>query len=302
MEHQPLVSIVTPCKNAAPYIARTVESVLSQDYPNIEYIVMDGGSTDGTVDVLNTLRGRLQCFSAADGGAADAINSGFRRARGTVFAWLSADDAYLPGAVSAAVRQFLATPEASVVYGEGIWIDAHDRTIGPYPTLSPYDLANWQRECFICQPATFVRSSAFKSIGMLDTKLHNAFDYDLWIRLSRTHLFVAIPETLAASRMHPTNKSLGQRRQAFNEAMTLLRRYFGYVPVNWIYGYLSYLRDGRDQFFQPLRRSAVSYLASLVLGSYYNYKHLWRFWREWLSRLPIIGFKKIAPSSKIRAV
>jgi glycosyltransferase involved in cell wall biosynthesis len=285
MDQGPLVSIVTPCLNAAQYIGRTLESVFSQDYPNIELLVMDGGSTDGTVEILKGLGGRVHYVSAPDGGAADAVNRGFRRARGSIFAWLSADDTYLPGAVSAAVRQFMAMPNASVVYGEGMWIDADGRIIGRYPTLSPYDARNWQRECFVCQPATFIKSAAFDAVGMLNTKLHSAFDYDLWIRLSQRHSFVAIPQTLAASRMHPANKSLGKRQLAFKEAMATLRHHFGYIPVNWIYGYLMFLRDGRDQFFEPLRHSAATYLASLPVGSYYNYRHPVRFWSEWLSRI-----------------
>jgi glycosyltransferase involved in cell wall biosynthesis len=302
MEQGPLVTIVTPCLNAAPFIARTVESVLNQDYPHIEYIVMDGGSSDGTVDVLEAWRGRLEWASAPDGGAADAINRGFLRSHGTIFGWLNADDTYRPGAISAAVRSLVSTPEAAVVYGQGVWTDAEDRVLGVYPTVSPYDAAHWERECFICQPAAFMTRRAFEAVGMLDPHLQSAFDYDLWIRLSRGHLFVAIQEILAASRMHPGNKSLGQRRQVFQEAIRLLRRHFGFVPVSWIYGYLSFLRDGRDQYFQPLRHSAPTYLASLPVGSCYNYKHVWRYWREWASNITARNLKRVSHDSKAPVV
>jgi glycosyltransferase involved in cell wall biosynthesis len=275
-----------------------VESVLSQDYPHIEYIVMDGGSSDGTVEVLKAWGGRLEWVSAPDGGAADAINRGFLRSHGAIFGWLNADDTYRPGAVSAAVRSLASTPEAAVVYGQGVWTDAEDRVLGPYPTVSPYDAAYWERECFICQPAAFMTRRAFEAVGMLDPQLQSAFDYDLWIRLSRGHLFVAIQEVLAASRMHPGNKSLGQRRQVFQEVMRLLRRHFGYVPVSWIYGYLSFLRDGRDQYFQPLQHSAATYLASLPVGSCYNYKHVWRYWREWASKITARNLKRVSQDPK----
>ena len=298
----PLVTIVTPCLNAAPFIARTVESVLNQDYPHIEYIVMDGGSSDGTVDVLEAWRGRLEWASAPDGGAADAINRGFLRSHGTIFGWLNADDTYRPGAISAAVRSLVSTPEAAVVYGQGVWTDAEDRVLGVYPTVSPYDAAHWERECFICQPAAFMTRRAFEAVGMLDPRLQSVFDYDLWIRLSRGHLFVAIQEILAASRMHPGNKSLGQRRQVFQEAIRLLRRHFGFVPVSWIYGYLSFLRDGRDQYFQPLRHSALTYLASLPVGSCYNYKHVWRYWREWASNITARNLKRVSHDPKAPVV
>lgn len=285
MEREPLVSIVTPCLNAAPYIGRTLASVFNQDYPNIEYIVMDGGSTDGTVELLEACKGRLQYVSAPDNGAADAINRGFLRSRGSICAWLNADDTYLPGAIRAAVQGLETEPDAAVVYGNGVWIDADDKVLGPYPTAAPYDAELWAQECFICQPAAFLRREALEGVGLLDAALQSVFDYDLWIRLSRRSLFVAIPKMLAASRMHPANKSLGQRRQMFEEAIQLLRRHFGYVPVNWVYGYLSFLRDGRDQYFQPLRNSAVTYLASLALGSYFNYRHPWRYCREWAAKL-----------------
>src|SRR4051794_35635564 len=123
MDSEPLVSIVTPCLNSAPYIERTIESVLAQDYPRIEYTVMDGGSTDGTLAVLERYGGRLRHVSAPDGGAADAINKGLARSQGSIVAWLNADDEYLPGAVSLAVRELLGRPDAAVVYGEGVWID-----------------------------------------------------------------------------------------------------------------------------------------------------------------------------------
>lgn len=289
----PLVTIVTPCLNSGPFIARTVESVLTQDYPHMEYIVMDGGSTDGTEAVIEAWRGRLRYISAPDRGAADAINRGFLMSNGAVFGWLNADDTYRPGAISAAVRVLISEREAAVVYGQGVWTDTEDKVIGRYPTVSPYDAAHWTRECFICQPAAFMARKAFEAVGMLDADLQSAFDYDLWIRLSRNNLFVPIDEILAASRMHPGNKSLGQRRQAFQESIRLLRRHFGFVPVSWIYGYLSFLRDGRDQYFQPLRHSVLTYLASLPVGSCYNYRHIWRYWRDWAANVTARNLKRL---------
>jgi len=285
MEQQPLVSIVTPCFNAKRFIERTVESVLAQDYPRIEYIVMDGGSTDGTLELLARYGDRLEFFSAPDKGPTDAVNKGYARSHGEIFAWINADDEYLPGAISTAVRHMLAHPEADVIYGEGIWTDEEGKEIARYPTVSPYRAEMFEEECGICQPAAFMRREAFAACGQLDPRRNSCFDYDLWVRMARKHSFLAVPEVLATSRMHRENDTLAHRKRVFQHNISLLREAYGYVPVNWVYGYLSFLRDGRDQYFEPLRHSAAVYLASLGLGSYYNYKHLPRFWKEWASRL-----------------
>ncbi|HEY6990728.1 MAG TPA: glycosyltransferase family 2 protein [Bryobacteraceae bacterium] len=298
MSPETVVSIVTPSFQSGRFIERTIKSVLTQDYPHIEYIVMDGGSTDETLSILKRYRGRLQYVSAPDNGAADAINRGFLKSTGAIFGWLNADDYYLPGAVRAAVRQLEADPEAVVVYGEALWIDEQNRELGRYPTVTPYRPDMWRHECSICQPAAFIRHDAFAGVGMLDRNLHFAFDYDLWIRLAAAGRFTAIPDTLAASRMHAASKTLGGRRLVFEENIAVLQKHFHYVPVNWVYGYLSFLRDGRDQYLAPLRHSPALYLASLVMGSRYNYRHLWRYWREWASRITPTTFRKLLSSNQ----
>lgn len=282
---EPLVSIVTPAYQAGRFIEQTIQSVLAQDYPNIEYIVMDGGSNDGTLEILERYRDRLTYVSAPDRGAPDAINRGFARSGGEIFAWLNADDLFLPGAIRTIVRHLAASPQVDVVYGEGNWIDEEGQTMGRYPTVSPYRPESFRQECGICQPAAFLRRGAFLAVGMLEPDLHLTFDYDLWIRLSRNHRFEAIPEVLAASRMHRDNKTLGSRETVFDENIAILRRHYGYVPVNWVYGRLIHRRDGRDQFFEPLRHNPFTYLASLPAGMRYNYRRPWRYLREWAGRL-----------------
>ena len=285
LNQDPIVSVVTPCLNAERFVARTIDSVLAQDYAKIEYIVIDGGSRDGTIPILKRYGARLRYLSARDSGAADAINRGFSISSGSILAWLNADDTYLPGAITTAVRTFLSMPDADVVYGEGVWTDEQGCPLGRYPTGIPYRPEMLEKECGICQPTAFFRREVFESVGGLDSSLRCAFDYDFWIRLSRRHLFVAIPECLANSRMHKTSLTLGQRKFVFEENINILRRHYGYVPVNWVYGYLSYLRDGRDQYFEPLQRSAFVYAQALLRGTQYNLKHPWKYWREWISIL-----------------
>jgi glycosyltransferase involved in cell wall biosynthesis len=282
MRASPLVSIITPSLNAAQFLETAIQSVLAQDYLHIEYIVMDGGSTDGTLDILRSHADRLTYFSAVDQGAADGINRGFAKAQGEIVAWLGADDTYLPGAVSKAVKAFNLHRDAAVIYGEGYWTGAGDEVLGRYPT-APYDPRMFTHECCVCQPACFIRREAMEAVGMLNPALQASFDYDLWIRLAKRYLFVHVPEYFATSRMYPGTKTLGQRQTVFRESIALLAQHYGYVPVKWIYGYLSFLRDRRDQFFEPLRQSIVTYLLALPVGLRYNYGHPLRYGAEWVS-------------------
>jgi glycosyltransferase involved in cell wall biosynthesis len=288
----PLVSIVTPCLNAARFLEEAMESVLSQDYPRIEYIVMDGGSTDGTLEILERAvqryAGRLRFVTAPDRGAADAINRGFGLCHGRIFTYLSADDVYLPGAVSIAVQALSEHPEAAGVYGDAWWIDDAGSRIAPYP-VRDFDRALLARECFICQPASFLRREAFENVGGMDPEWNLTFDYELWIRMARTYELRRIEGTLALSRMHRANLSLGQRQKVFRQTFRILHRHYGYVPFQWIYAYLCHRADGRDQFFDPLRPSVFRYLESLPAGLLLNRTAFIRYFREWFAIMSWAG-------------
>jgi glycosyltransferase involved in cell wall biosynthesis len=278
----PLVSIVTPSFNMEEYLPRTIESVLSQDYPKIEYIVTDGGSTDGTLEILKSYGDRLRYLSEPDKGPSDAVHKGFQHAHGEVFAWLGADDLYLPGAVRTGVEALMARPEIDVIYGEGNWIDECDAVISRYPTL-PFDPKDLEWDCFICQPASFIRASAYRRCG-LDPDVNFSFDYDLWIRMAKQGVrFGMIPQYLAATRMHQGAKTINERETVFTASMGLLQRHYGYVPFSWAFGYAAFLRDSRDQFFQPVKYSLGNYLASLPVGLRLNPAKRARFVEEWLT-------------------
>jgi glycosyltransferase involved in cell wall biosynthesis len=278
----PLVSIVTPSFNMEGYLPRTIESVLSQDYPNIEYIVMDGGSTDRTLEILKSYGNRLKYFSEPDKGPSDAVHKGFQRAHGDIFAWLGADDLYLPGAVRTGVEALMARPEIDVVYGEGNWIDEHDAVIRRYPTL-PFNPKDLEWDCFICQPASFMRASAYRRCG-LDPDVNFSFDYDLWIRMAKAGIrFQMIPQYLAGSRMHQGAKTINERRTVFDASMALLRRHYGYIPLSWAFGYAAFRHDARDQFFEPMKYSLRNYLASLPVGLRLNPTKRARFLGDWLA-------------------
>lgn len=288
MAEPPLVTIVTPTLNAAQYLAEAIESVLSQDYPRIEYIVVDGGSTDGTNAMLARYGTRLRVLCDQGSEIVAAINTGLRGGSGEICGWLSSDDTLLPGTVSAIVAKFTANPALGVVYGEGYWTRSDGSIIRRYPT-SPKAVRDLWRECPICQPATFFRRSALDRAGYPDQNLRSAFDYDLWIRISKIAEFEHVEQYLATSRMHQDNRTFSQRRTAFEEAMTLQRRYFGYVPFQSVYSYCCYRLDKRDQFFQPLRRSLTAFCYSLCYGTYVNPGSRRRFLREWAQSITTQG-------------
>jgi len=281
---RPLVSIVTPSFNMAGFIEETIQSVLSQDYANIEYIVVDGASTDATLDILRKYEGRLRYVSEPDRGQTDAINKGFRMSSGSVFAFLCADDTYLPGAVATAVRHLLGNPGHAGIYGEGHLVAENGTNLGRYPTRA-FDPELLQTECFICQPAAFLWRRAFQETGMMNADLQCGLDYDLWIRLAkRQHTLFKVDDYLATSRMHSGSKTLRQRAAVFKASVDLLKYHYGYAPFTHVYGYCSALVDHRDGFFEPLPPSLFKYGLALLYGSFRNSRQLRRFWKEWLEQ------------------
>jgi len=205
----PLVSIVTPSLDQGRFIEATIRSVLEQDYPRIEYVVVDGGSIDGTVDLLERYAERVRWISEPDAGQAAAINKGFRSTSGTILGWLNSDDLYEPGAVAAAVARLRARPEVPLVYGDAVHVDEAGRVLGPCPEVRPFDRRRLVHEIdFVVQPAAFFRRDAFEAAGGLDESLHWTMDYDLWLRLTEGHDAAYLPRPLAAYRLTGDNKTL----------------------------------------------------------------------------------------------
>lgn len=279
----PLVSIVTPSLNAGRFIEETIQSVLSQDYQPVEYLIVDGGSTDGTCEIASRYRSRLHFESRPDSGQAAALNRGFAMAGGQLFGYLNADDVYRPGTISAIVEASRRYPAAGVIYGEADWIDDRSGIIGRYPTAA-YDFNRFQSECFICQPAAFLRRDVFEALHGLNAGLHFALDYDLWIRAGRRFPFVSIDRVLAASRMHRANKTLGQRSACFHESINVVRKHFGYVPMEMIYGLCASIISRKDLFFEATEPSRMASLLSVPMGLYFNRAHPLRF-LEGIARL-----------------
>jgi glycosyltransferase involved in cell wall biosynthesis len=285
----PLVSIVTPCFNAARFLEETIESVLGQEYPALEYVVMDGGSTDGTLEILKRYEGRLEWRSEPDNGQADAVNRGFELTHGEIFAFLNADDTYVPGAVARAVEGFARNPEAAVIYGDAWHVDENGKRISRYP-VEEFDAKRLARRCIICQPAAFIRREAFAGAHGLDARLRFSLDYDLWIRLaSRQNTtggatgLVKMEAELACSRLHKDAKTVGQTEAALHETIEVLRRHYGYAPFNWVYGYVHHRLSGESLAASAPRVSLASAGRALLLGLGYNWRHPIRYCRDVLA-------------------
>ena len=210
MSDQPLVSIITPSFNQARYIEATIQSVLGQDYPRIEYIVIDGGSSDGTVDLLKKYDHKLAYWvSEKDKGQTDAINKGFARATGDILAWINSDDTYEPGAIAAAVKYLQEHPEAGMVYADCNFINEDGRVIGRFGSAqTDYRLLR-QGYVHIPQQTMFFRADLWKQVGPLDPSFYFAMDYDLWTRIAARSPIQYLPGQVWANfRLHTSGKTI----------------------------------------------------------------------------------------------
>lgn len=225
---KPLVSIITPSYNQGKFIRATIESVLSQDYENIEYIVVDGGSTDETLSILKEYEGRLKYISEPDHGQSDAINKGFRMAKGLIVAWLNSDDVYEPGCVSHAVKLMQDHPQAALLYGEGYIIDEAGAKVKAFEYTRDFSLWSliyiWD---YIMQPTTFFRADALKEVGYLDESLNWTMDWDLWIKLALRYDVLYTERFMACSREYGDTKTSTGAQKRLDEILGLMRRYTG---------------------------------------------------------------------------
>ncbi|HSM83557.1 MAG TPA: glycosyltransferase family 2 protein [Nodosilinea sp.] len=239
-------SVVTPSYNQGLFIERTIQSVLAQTHVAFDYMVCDGGSTDGTVGILKQYQNHLRWVSEPDGGQADAVNKGIRATSGDIIAWINSDDVYYPDAFSKVQHIFLTHPEVQVVYGQANHIDRDDGFIEPYPT-EPWNYRRLKEICFLCQPAVFFRRQLVTDYGELDASLRFCMDYELWLRYGRHSEFFYLPQLLAGSRFYQDTKTLGQRAAVHYEINDMLKAKFSRSPERWVLAYASVLVEEREK-------------------------------------------------------
>jgi glycosyltransferase involved in cell wall biosynthesis len=217
---QPTVSIVTPSYNQARYLEHTIRSVLDQDYPNLEYIIVDGGSTDGSVDIIKRYANNLAWWtSEKDMGQTDAINKGFNRAHGDILAWLNSDDTYEPNAISEAVRYLLDHPEIGLVYGDTNYINEEGRVLGRFPAAQTNYTRLRRGYVHIPQQASFWRADLWHEVGPLDPSFYFAMDYDLWVRLAARAPIHYLPRLWANFRLHTQGKTIAADDRCWPEML-----------------------------------------------------------------------------------
>jgi glycosyltransferase involved in cell wall biosynthesis len=233
----PRISVVTPSYNQGQYLEATIRSVLLQGYPNLEYIIIDGGSIDNSIEVIRKYEPWLAYWcSERDDGQADAINKGFSRATGEIYSWLNSDDIYEPGALRRVALTLMNHPDVELVYGNGWQIDADGlRTsrchwVGP---LDPATQLNWNQ---ILQPAAFWRSDIWKRAGPLDLAYYWGLDWEWFIRATAVGRSCFIPHDLAAWRITPEIKSVSADPARRAELASISRKHGGVLqPTYYMY-------------------------------------------------------------------
>ena len=225
----PLISIVTPSLNQGAYVEENIKSVVSQNYPHFEHIIIDGGSTDGTIDILKKY-GHLIWVSERDKGQSEAINKGFRKAHGKIIGWLNSDDCYALDAFFTVVKDLNKAQGKYIVFGDCNIIDGKGNRVGYCRGRLP-DSSNlmkyWNRDYTIPQPSVFFYRDVLQTVGYLDERLHYAMDYDFWLRISKHYQFHYIKKPLAIMRVHDSAKSNPGEEVFENEWFKISRKYWG---------------------------------------------------------------------------
>jgi glycosyltransferase involved in cell wall biosynthesis len=225
---QPRISIVTPSFNQGQFVERTLRSVLEQGYPNLEYIVIDGGSTDNSAEIIKRYAERLTYLvSESDRGQSHAINKGFERCTGDIYTWLNSDDYLLPGALDAVARAYVADPRAGAWVGACMHAadDGTDQSLLDAQVLDLDILGHRWPDVFFGQPSCFFSAQAWQECGPLDEHLHLSMDLDLWLKMLKNHRFVHVPGVLSYATIHKDAKTVAQRHRSMAQSWLVRARH-----------------------------------------------------------------------------
>jgi glycosyltransferase involved in cell wall biosynthesis len=218
----PRISIVTPSFQQAAFLRQTIESVLSQEIDGLEYLIVDGGSTDGSVDLIRSYEKQLTWWvSEPDQGQADAINKGLARVNGDIVAWLNSDDYYMPGILNDVLEYFDHHPEVGLIYGDVLAVDENNTPIN-LMRFGDWGLTGLTHFEIIGQPAVFFRKSALDKSGCLDTRFHFLLDHHLWLRIASIAPVRYLPKTLAGAHYHPQAKNVARAAEFGQDAYRIL--------------------------------------------------------------------------------
>ena len=231
----PRISIVTPSFNQAAFLEETIRSVLLQDYPNLEYIIIDGGSSDGSVEIIRKYEPWLAYWvSEPDPGFIHAINKGIKKSTGEIISWLNSDDTYFPGVLNTVRTYLIFQPGTQVLYGDALFVDSEGKKIS-YFKSHDFIPPSIFFDHFIPQPASFIRRSIFDQVGLLNEDLKFALDYDLWMRIVNRGRLNYIPELWATYRIHSASKSSREQVFRWEDSITILINFFRRedIPSSW---------------------------------------------------------------------
>jgi glycosyltransferase involved in cell wall biosynthesis len=219
-------AIVTPSYQQARFLSATIRSVLDQHYPRLDHLVVDAGSTDGTIELLRQFDPPVRFVTEPDRGQADAINKGFGLTRGEILSWLNSDDMLAAGALERVDQAFAENPDVGLVYGDARFIDADGNDIGLCVQVEPFNRRRLLTHSdYIAQPAAFFRRSLFEQAGPLDISLHWAMDYDFFLKATQTARVLYLPRVLAHYRFHPAGKTASSGRDRIEEARKVVHRH-----------------------------------------------------------------------------
>ncbi len=224
----PLVTVITPTYNQSIFLRDTIESVLSQDYSNVELYVINDGSTDDTEKILKQYDGRIKWETQKNIGQTPTINKGWQLTTGEIITWLNSDDTYLPGAVKAGVEYLMAHPETSIVFADSMFTNANGAPLErtrPVPSFNYKDfLVNCENP--ISQPSSFIRRSVINRIGELDAKFYYFMDWDFWLRAGLYFKIDHVPELWSTYRLHAESKTVAQSKKAAPELEYMYKKFF----------------------------------------------------------------------------